>query len=408
MSKGVIVQKFGGSSVANPEKIKEVARRVVGYYDKGYSVVVVVSALGDTTDELINLAARITNEPPEREMDMLMATGEQISCALLAMAIEKLGYEAIAFTGGQVGIITDTSHTKAKILKIDDRRIREELKKGEIVIVAGFQGVTKKEDITTLGRGGSDLTAVALAKILNAEICEIYTDVDGIFTADPRVVRKAKKINKITYDEMLELASLGAQVMQARSIEVAKRFNVPIHVRSSFSKEAGTMIVKETEKMEGVVVRGITSNKKEAKITICNVPDRPGVAARIFGNLSRGGVNIDMIVQNVSHTRQTDISFTVPKQNFKKAIRLSRAVQRKIKAGDVVADKAIARLSIVGVGMKSHPGVAAKMFKVLAENKINIEMISTSEISISCIIKKKFANLALKALHKKFNLQKKG
>jgi len=406
--KGIIVQKFGGSSVANPEMIKQVARRVVSYRDKGYSIVVVVSALGDSTDELIELASQITNEPPVREMDMLMATGEQISCALLAMAIEKLGYEAIAFTGGQVGIITDTSHTKAKILKVNDKRIREELKKGEIVIVAGFQGITKKDDITTLGRGGSDLTAVALAKTLNARICEIYTDVKGVYAADPRIVRGSRKINRITYDEMLELASLGAQVMQARSIEVAKRFNVPIHVRSSFSKEAGTMIIKETEKMEGVVVRGIATNKKEAKVTICNVPDRPGVAAKLFGQLSRGGINIDMIVQNVSHTRQTDISFTVPKQDLKKALRLTRSVAKNIKAGEVVADRNIARVSIVGVGMKSHPGVAAKMFKSLAENKINIEMISTSEISISCIIKKSQANLAVKALHKKFNLQKKG
>jgi aspartate kinase len=403
-NKGIIVQKFGGSSVANPDRIKEVARRVVSYYDKGYSVVVVVSALGDTTDELIMLAAQITNEPPEREMDMLMATGEQVSCALLAMAIEKLGYQAIAFTGGQVGIITDTSHTKAKILKISDKRILEELKKGQIVIVAGFQGITRNDDITTLGRGGSDLTAVALAKTLKAKICEIYTDVKGVYTTDPRIVRNAKKNHKITYDEMLELASLGAQVMQARSIEVAKRFNVPIHVRSSFSKEEGTMIVKDTDKMEDVVIRGVTSNKKEAKLTICNVPDRPGVAARIFGELSKGGINIDMIVQNVSHTRQTDISFTVPKGDLKKALRLTKQVARNLKAGDVLSDRNIARVSVVGVGMKSHPGVAAKMFRALAENKINIEMISTSEISISCIIKKKLANLAVKAIHKKFSL----
>jgi aspartate kinase len=408
INKGLIIQKYGGTSVANPERIKEVAHRVINYHDRGYSVVVVVSALGDTTDELIQLAARITNEPPEREMDMLMATGEQISCALLAMAIEKLGYEAIAFTGAQVGIITDTSHTNAKILRIEDRRIREELNKGKIVIVAGFQGITRNEEITTLGRGGSDLTAVALAKTLNAKLCEIYTDVEGVFTADPRIVRKAKKIQTISYDEMLELASLGSQVMQARSIEVAKRFSVPIHVRSSFSKEAGTMIIKETERMEGVVVRGIASNKKEAKITVCNVPDRPGIAAKIFGELSKGGINIDMIVQNVSHTRQTDISFTVQKADLKKALRLTKSVAKKIKAGEVLADRNIARVSVVGVGMKSHPGVAAKMFKALAENRINIEMISTSEISISCIIKKKFTNLAIKALHKKFNLKKKG
>lgn len=407
MPKGLIVQKFGGSSVANPERIKEVAKRVVVYKQKGYSLVVVVSALGDATDELIELAQAITKNPPEREMDMLMATGEQVSGALLAMAIHKLGHKAISFTGGQVGIITDTSHTQARILKIDAKRIHEELKKNRIVIVAGFQGITQNEDITTLGRGGSDLTAVALARTLNAKICEIYTDVEGIFTSDPRIEPRARKIPVITYDEMLEMSSLGSQVMQARSIEVAKKYNIKIHVRSSFSKREGTMIVADSDKMEEVVVSGITLNKNEAKITICNVPDRPGVAAKIFKDLSLGGVNIDTIVQNVSHTRQTDISFTVLKTDLPKAIRITRKVAKKIGSGEVLKDPNICRVSIVGVGMKSHPGTAAKMFETMAENDINIEMITTSEISISCIIQKKFGETAVKALHEKFGLGKK-
>ncbi|MFC1704424.1 aspartate kinase [Candidatus Omnitrophota bacterium] len=406
MHKRLIVQKFGGTSVANPERIKEVAKRVVSYKNKKCDLVVVVSALGDSTDELVQLAAQITDSPPEREMDMLMATGEQISCALLAMAIEELGFDAIAFTGGQVGIITDTIHTKARIVRIDAKRIHKALEQDQVVIVAGFQGITRNDDITTLGRGGSDLTAVALAKTLNADICEIYTDVDGIFTADPRIDRRAKHLHVVTYDEMLEMASLGAQVMQARSIELAKKFNIPIHVRSSFSTKEGTMIIKESKKMEEVVVRGVTLNKREAKITICEVPDKPGIAAKIFGEISKVGVNVDMIVQNVSHTGQTDISFTVPKSHLKKAIKIAKKVAAQIKAGKVLKDPNVARVSIVGVGMKSHPGIAAKMFKVLAENKINIEMISTSEISISCLIKSKSANQAVRGLAKKFNLIK--
>ena len=406
MRKRLIVQKFGGSSVANVERIQNVAKRVVRYKKKGHDLVVVVSALGDTTDELITLANQINSEPSEREMDMLLSTGEQISVALLAMAIHKLGCEAISFTGSQVGIITDTSHTRARILKINTDKIKEELNKGKIVIVAGFQGVTLNQDITTLGRGGSDLTAVALAKELRADECQIYTDVEGIYTTDPRIEPKAQKISAITYDEMLEMASLGAQVMQSRSIEVAKKFDVPIHVRSSFSQKTGTMIIKEVRKMEEVVVSGVTVNKNEVKITICDVPDRPGIAAKIFNQLARTGISVDMIVQNVSHLRQTDISFTVNKNDGSKAIRLTRKVAANIRAGLVIEDQNIARVSIVGVGMKSHPGVAASMFEVLAQNKINIEMISTSEISISCIIQKKFAETAVRALHEKFGLRK--
>lgn len=406
MHKGLIVQKFGGSSVANVERIQVVAKRVAGYRKKGYDVVVVVSALGDTTDELIKLADKINKRPSEREMDMLLSTGEQISVALLAMAIHKLGLEAISFTGSQVGIITDTSHTRARIIKIHADKIRFALKQGKIVIVAGFQGMTPDQDITTLGRGGSDLTAVALAKELQADECEIYTDVEGIYTTDPRIEPKAKKIAEITYDEMLEMASLGAQVMQARSIEVAKKFDVPIHVRSSFSDKEGTMIIKEAKKMEEVVISGVTLNKNEVKITVCDVPDHPGVAAKIFKELSGGGVNVDMIVQNVSHTRKTDISFTVPKADINKAGRLTRKSARSIGAGEVIVDDDVARISVVGVGMKSHPGVAAKMFETLARELINIEMISTSDISISCIIKKKPAESAVRSLHEKFGLSK--
>jgi aspartate kinase len=403
MSK-LVVQKFGGSSVANVERIQNVAKRVVGYKKKKYNLVVVVSALGDTTDELIDLAAKINPDASEREMDMLLSTGEQISVALLAMAIHKLGFEAISFTGAQVGIFTDANHSKARIIKINADKIREQLKKGKIVIVAGFQGVTMNQDITTLGRGGSDLTAVALATALKADECEIYTDVEGIYTTDPRIEPKAKKIPEITFDEMLEMASLGAQVMQPRSIEVAKKFNVPLHVRSSFSEKTGTMIVKEAKTMEEALITGVTLNRSESKITVCEVPDKPGVAADIFGNLSAGGVSVDMIVQNVSHTRKTDISFTVSNAQFAKAIKLTKKIAKEIGAGDVLDDQDIARVAVVGIGMKSNPGVASKMFKTLAENKINIEMISTSDISISCIIQKKFAETAVKAIHEKFKL----
>ncbi|HNW39861.1 MAG TPA: aspartate kinase [Candidatus Omnitrophota bacterium] len=406
MHKGLVVQKYGGSSVANVERIQRVAKRVVGYSKKGYDLVVVVSALGDTTDELVELADKINSSPSEREMDMLLSTGEQISVALLAMAIHKLGFQAISFTGSQVGIITDTSHTRARIIKINADKIKEELKKGRIVIVAGFQGVTLNHDITTLGRGGSDLTAVALAKELQADACEIYTDVMGIYTTDPRIEPAARKIKEITYDEMLEMASLGAQVMQPRSIEVAKKFNVPLHVRSSFNTKKGTMIIKEVKKMEDVLVSGVTLNKNEAKITLCGVPDKPGVAVKLFKDLATSGVSVDMIVQNVSHTRSTDISFTVAKSDCNKASKITKMVARKIGAGEVLLDEDIARVSIVGVGMKSHRGVAARMFGIMADNKINIEMISTSDISISCIIKKKDAEIAVKKIHADFGLSK--
>ena len=406
MAKKLIVQKFGGSSVANIERIKNVANRVASYKQHNQDVVVVVSALGDTTDELEALAFAIDPTPPEREMDMLMATGEQVSSALLAMAVKKLGFDAISLTGAQVGIRTDKVHTKAKIIRIDAKRIRKALAENKIVIVAGFQGVTSDDEITTLGRGGSDLTAVALAKALGADVCEIYTDVEGIYTTDPRIVKEARKISHITHEEMLEMAALGAQVMQARSIEVAKKYNIPLHVRSSFSKEEGTMIVQKDEKMESVAVRGITCNKSEAKVTVRNVPDMPGIAAKIFTAISKAGINVDTIVQNVSHTKQTDISFTVSKNDLEKTRKTVKGLSKQMNFGDIVADKDIARISIVGSGMRSHCGVAAKMFQTLADSKINIEMITTSEINTSCIIDQELADKAVQILHKKFNLDK--
>lgn len=407
MSKKIIVQKYGGTSVADVERIQNVARRVVRAKKQGNRVVVVVSALGDTTDNLIELANKITSTPSERELDMLISTGEQVSCALLAMAIHKLGEDAISFTGAQVGIITDTAYTKARIIDINAKRIEEELRHDKIVIVAGFQGITLNQDITTLGRGGSNLTAVALAKSLKAATCEMCTDVEGVFTADPRIVPDARKINNISYEEMFELASLGTQVLQARSIEFAMKFNVPIVVRSSFSDKPGTLISREVKAMEDIIVAGVAIAKNEAKVTICDVPDRPGLAAKIFKDIASAGINVDMIVQNVSRTGATDLSFTVPSTDLNKTIKASKETAKSIGAGDVTFDDDIAKVSIVGIGMKSHSGVAADMFEALAKKKINIEMISTSEIKISVVVKKSLGAEAVKVLHEKFKLNKK-
>ena len=406
MSKGIVVQKYGGTSVTDIGRIESVAKRVVNTRRAGYEVVVIVSALGHTTDKLIDLAMKITTSPPDRELDMLLSTGEQMSSALLAMAIHKLGQDAISFTGAQVGIVTDGSFTKARIIDINAKRIEEELKKGRIVIVAGFQGASVNQDITTLGRGGSNLTAVALAKVLNAKMCEMCTDVEGVFTADPRIVKNARKIDKLSYEEMFELASLGAQVLQPRSIEFAMKFGVPIHVRSSFSNKLGTIISKEVKAMEHIVVSGVALNKNEAKVTICDVPDKPGIAAKIFKDIAKENINVDMIIQNVSRTGATDVSFTVMGSELNKTIKASKDVAGKIGAGDVTVDKDIAKVSIVGIGMKSHSGVAADMFEALAEKSINIEMISTSEIKISCIVKKSLGEAAVRAIHEKFGLAK--
>jgi len=404
--KSIYVQKYGGSSVANTERIKGVARRVAKTKKMGHDVVVVVSALGDTTDELLQLAGEISSMPPERELDMLMSTGEQVSVALLAMALHELGYNAISFTGAQVGIKTDSSHTKAKIIDVSTGRIKKQLKEGRIVIVAGFQGVNLAHEITTLGRGGSDMTAVALAKVLKAKMCEIYTDVKGVYTADPRVVPAARKLESISYEEMLELASLGAQVMQARSMEVAGKFNVPMHVRSSFSPEEGTRIIKEVKAMEDVLVRGITANKKEAKVTVCDVPDKPGEASRLFERLAKADINVDMIVQNISRTGATDISFTVEKKDLQKTKKVVGKIASDIGAQGVKYDESVAKISVVGIGMRSHSGVAARMFNALAARKINIEMISTSEIKISCVVREKQADAAVNAIHSAFKLGK--
>ncbi len=407
MSKGIIVQKYGGTSVGDVEKIENVAKRVVKARREGYDVVVIVSALGDTTDKLIELAHKITDAPSERELDMLVSTGEQVSCSLLAMAVHKLGEDAVSFTGAQVGIITDNAFQKARIIDINAKRILEELKNKKIVIVAGFQGVNINQEITTLGRGGSNLTAVALAQFLKAKICEMYTDVEGIFTADPRIVKDAKKLERISYEEMFELASSGAQVLQPRSIEFAMKFGVPIHVRSSFSEKEGTIISKEVRAMEDIVVSGVALNKDEAKITLCDVPDKPGVAAKIFKDIARENINVDMIIQNVSRTGATDVSFTVPESDLAKAIKVTKDISQKIGAGEVLLDKDIAKVSIVGIGMRSHSGVAANMFEALAEKGINIEMISTSEIKISCVVEKKNGEEAVRAIHEKFGLSKK-
>jgi aspartate kinase len=407
MSKGIIVQKYGGTSVADVDRIRNVAKRVVRTKRQGYDVVTVVSALGDTTDNLIDLAMQITPNPSDRELDMLVSTGEQVSCALLAMAIHKLGEDAISFTGAQVGIITDSAFTKARIVDINAKRIVDALRERKIVIVAGFQGVNMNQDITTLGRGGSNLTAVALAKVLGAKSCEMNTDVEGVFTSDPRIVKDARKIDSISYEEMFELASSGAQVLQPRSIEFAMKFGVPIHVRSSFSDRVGTIISREVRSMEDIVVSGVALTKNEAKVTICDVPDRPGIAAKIFKDIAKEDINVDMIVQNVSRTRSTDLSFTVPASDLNKTIRAAKGISDRIKAGDITFDKEIAKVSIVGIGMKSHSGVAAKMFEALAEKGINIEMISTSEIKISCVVDKRRGEDAVRAIHAKFGLGRK-
>ncbi|MFZ5802249.1 MAG: aspartate kinase [Candidatus Omnitrophota bacterium] len=403
----LIVQKYGGSSVGNAEKIMRVAQRVVRTKRAGHRVVVVVSAMGDMTDDLIALANRINKDPEEREMDMLLATGEQVSIALLAMAVHKLGHEAVSFTGPQVGIITDEFHSKARIRDISAERIKKALDQGKIVIVAGFQGQTPSGEITTLGRGGSDLTAVALAVALKAKQCEIYTDVDGIFTADPRVIPEARKIGAVTYDEILELASLGAKVMHSRSVEVGKKFNMPIWVCNSHTDAQGTLITKETQAMEEVVVSGVALAEDEAKITLFRVPDRPGVAAKIFQTLADANVNVDMIIQNKTQTNATDISFTVFKNELTKAMKVVRAAMKKLGAKHVVCDQDIAKVSVVGIGMRSHSGIASKMFSALAKHRINIDMISTSEIKISCVVAGGKGREALRVLHRQFGLGKK-
>lgn len=404
----IMVQKFGGSSVADVERMKRVARRIVAARDRGYRMVVVVSAMGDTTDELIEKALAVNPEPSEREMDQLISTGEQISAALLAMTLEGMGVRAISLTGDQVGIVTDDKHTKARIFDISPRKMKEELDRGAVVVVAGFQGINLRKDVTTLGRGGSDLTAAALAAVLKASVCEIYTDVDGVYTSDPRIVPAARKLKRISYDEMLEMASLGAKVMQSRSIEFAKKYSVVLHIRSSFNDSEGTIVSEETGdmSMEKVVIRGVTVNTDEAKLTITRVPDRPGIAARIFQPIAAGNINVDMIIQNVSEEGFTDVSFTVPRTELRRARAILEKVVKDVRARDVRVEEKIAKVSVVGVGMKSHPGVAATLFEALAAKKINIMMISTSEIKISCVVAEPDAPAAARAAHRAFGLDR--
>jgi len=403
----IIVHKYGGTSVADPEKIKNVARRVACAKQAGNDIVVVVSAMGDTTDALIALAHKVARAPSDRELDMLMSTGEQITAALLTMALHDMGVSAISFTGTQVGIITDSAHRKAKIVEISTERIMEELNRGAIVVVAGFQGVDSEDNITTLGRGGSDTTAVALAAALRADVCKIYKDVEGVYTADPRVVPDAKKIDRVSYDEMLEMASLGAQVLQSRAVEFAKKYGVRVEVLSSFTDAPGTILAEEVEVMEDMVIRGVTVDRGEAKLTILHVPDRPGIAATIFGAMADANINVDMIIQNVSAEGFTDVSFTVSRDDLEKAVAALEDVASKIGAKGVTSDAGIAKVSVVGVGMKSHKGVASTMFSTLAKEKINIEMISTSEIKISCVVEAADADRAARALHTAFGLGKK-
>lgn len=398
----LIVQKYGGTSVGTPERIKAVAERIKTYVGKGYSVVVVVSAMGHTTDELITLSEGITKKGSRREMDMLLSTGEQVSIAMLAMALHEIGVDAISYTGSQIKMITDGTFSNARIESIDNTRIRRSLEEGKVVVVAGFQGIDKDENITTLGRGGSDTSAVALAAALGGRDCEIYTDVDGVYTADPRVVMHTKKLNQISYDEMLELARLGAGVMHSRSVEFAKKYNVRVTVRSSFNYEEGTVIMPQEEMMEKHVISGVTSKTEQAKVTVRDIPDHPGIAEMLFCRLGEKKIYVDMIVQSTGKDNHASISFTVLKKDLAEVLTICEVLRKEWKASEVTAKEDIAIVSAVGVGMMSSYGVAGRMFKVLSQHGVNIEMISTSEIGISCVIDAMYAELAVKAIHKEF------
>ncbi len=398
----IIVQKYGGTSVGTPERIKAVAERINSYVKNDYEVVVVVSAMGKSTDHLVDLAAQITEKPSRREMDMLLSTGEQVSIALLAMALHECNIDAISFTGSQISMLTDGNFSNAKIESISTDRIIGALDKNHVVIVAGFQGVDNKGNITTLGRGGSDTSAVALAAVLGTRDCEIYTDVDGIYTADPRIIEKPVKLKEICYDEMLELARLGAGVLHSRSVEFAKKYNVKLHVRSSFGNDEGTIVMPREEMMEKFVISGVTSKQDEAKITIRDIPDRPGIAASLFDLLGDNKIYVNMIIQSTGHDNKASISFTVLKSDLEKALELCETLREELGASAVTSKKDICIVSAVGVGMLSSYGVAGKMFKVLSAEGINIEMISTSEIGISCVIDNKYRELALKVIHEVF------
>jgi aspartate kinase len=403
----LIVQKYGGTSVGDVERIRNVAKRVLNTKNEGHEVVVVVSAMAGETDRLIRLAQQVTPSPDEREMDVLVSTGEQVSIALLAIALKNMGAEAKSYLGFQIKIATDSAFGKARITTIESEKMLNDLKKGRVVVVAGFQGVDESDNITTLGRGGSDTTAVAIAAALKADVCEIYTDVDGVYTTDPNICPKARKLSKISYDEMLEMASLGAKVLQIRSVEFAKKYNVPVHVRSSFNENPGTIVRKEDKEMEKVVVSGVTYNKNEAKVEIMRVPDVPGMAARIFKPLADANIVVDMIIQTSSTEKGcADVAFTVPKSDFAKTLQIVKETIKEYRGKEVKSNEDIAKVSIVGVGMRSHSNVATQMFSALAQEGINIQMISTSEIKISCIIDSKYTELAVRALHDVFELDK--
>jgi aspartate kinase len=398
----LIVQKYGGTSVGSVERIREVAKRIVSAKQAGKQLVVVVSAMAGETNKLLALAHELSEMPDERERDVLLAAGEQVSTALLTLALKSLGERARSFLGHQVRIETDSSYGRARIKSIDSNRITRALKGGEIVVVAGFQGVDEEDNITTLGRGGSDTSAVAIAAALSAEVCEIYTDVEGVFTTDPNICPTARKLDRISHEEMIEMASTGAKVLQIRSVELAMKFSVPVHVRSSFSEAPGTWLVEEDQAMDSVLVSGVTYDKNEAKITLLKVPDRPGLAAQIFSPIAEANIVVDMIIQNASEDGTTDLTFTVPKADYKKAIALVQKTASVIQAKGVTVDPNIAKVSIVGVGMRTHAGVAAKMFQLLAREGVNIEMISTSEIKISVVINEKYTELAVRVLHNAF------
>ncbi len=400
----VVVQKFGGTSVADPERLTRVARRVVATAETGVQVCVVVSAMGSTTDELIDLAGQVSDLPHPRELDMLLTAGERISMALLSMAINDLGRDAVSFTGSQAGIVTDTRHGKARIVELRAQRVLDALAEGRIAIVAGFQGVSTTSDVTTLGRGGSDTTAVALAAGLGAEACEIYTDVEGVYTADPRIVPSARKLAAVSYEEMLELAASGAKVLALRAVEYARNHGVPIHVRSSFAEVEGTWVVKEDDVLEQAIISGIASDTGEAKVTILGVPDRPGIAGRVFRPLADAGIHIDMIVQNVSAAGHTDISFTLPTTDLPLAEPILERLAAQVEAAGFTCDEDVGKVTLVGAGMRSHPGVAAGMFESLAEAGINIEIISTSPIRISCVVRTADLERAVRVLHEHFQL----
>jgi aspartate kinase len=400
----LIVQKFGGTSVADIEKIQNVAKRVIKARGEGNNIVVVLSAMAGETDRLIDLAYRASGNPTEREYDVLISTGEQVTVSLFAMILNKMGCHAKSFLGHQVKILTDRSHTKARILNVDTDRVNYELGRGNIVIMAGFQGVNQDEDITTLGRGGSDTSAVAIAAALNADVCEIYTDVDGVYTTDPNIYEKARKLKKVSYEEMLEFSSAGAKVLQSRSVELAKIYEVPVYVRSSYNDGEGTLVTKEDEDMEKEVVSGVTYDKDQAKVTIVHVPDKPGIASRLFTPLSDRNIVVDMIIQNASIEGTTDLTFTISKKDIKEVQAILRKVTREIEASRIDYDENISKVSIVGVGMKSHAGVASRMFAALAREGVNILMISTSEIKISCVVESKYTELAVRVLHDAFGL----